>query len=172
MKAIARALPGTPLADNATGTVFYELTGEEGGNEYSGYGKGLPKARFRQWFVARVQPIMDELRVKYDVAATELYIGPARGLPSGSHSIGLGAIQLQTPGTDVRGSFFRTGFAIMHELGHQAQAASVGNWATYQAIWAGQIASAGGAKKAYTNPSTYEYQADTFAADYLGRVVR
>jgi hypothetical protein len=60
----------------------------------------------------------------------------------------------------------------MHEIGHQAQAARVGNWATYKDIWQGQIASAGGVKAAYTNPNTYEYQADAFAIDYLGRVVR
>jgi len=160
--AIDKALRGNPVANSATGSVYFELTGETGEGEY----EGLPKAKFRQWVVDRVQPIFDAFHVDYDVASTEIYVGGSQ-----SHSPDFGVIQLATPGEDPGGSFARTGRSILHELGHQAQMATAGGYEPFMATWRAERDKYGRSGM-YEVRGSVEFEADQFANMYLPRLLR
>jgi RHS repeat-associated protein len=165
--AIQKAFEGNPLAKSMDGTIYFELTGETGGNEFKGEVKGLPKATLRPWAVDRIQRIFDELHLKYDVSKTVLYIGGS------GKSLGFGAIRLNTPGTDFGMSFLRTGRQLLHEMGHQALAVQNGGWDKMMIIWRAEKAAVGGQyAPMYEIKGYQEYQADQFANTYLPRLVR
>jgi hypothetical protein len=163
------AFDGNPNAKALEGTIYFELTGDVGGDEYDGKVKGLPAARLRSWAVDRIQRILDGEHVNYDVSKTVFYIGGP------TNSVGYGAIRIETPGFDSGGSFLRTGRGILHEIGHQAQMAKAGGFEPMMVTWRKELAAVGGIRNidlVYEVPGSLEWRADQFANQYLSRLVR